>query len=290
MTLKFFLPNKIYLPNLNHKMVLVGGQTFSWELLESAPNPNLYIGRFADRIVLLQIKDPYIYWQTYPKTNDTKFIHTYFNLNLNFKQIEQIISRDKYVAKAIGEYKRIIILKQPFWETVASFITSANNNIKRIRKIYLNLASKFGTAITIPQLGKIHLFPSLNKIASLSIEQLRAVGLGYRAKYLKESANILLSLQQKIIKNKNTGKARDLLLTLPGVGNKVADCILVFSLGEYSITPIDLWVKRILTTLYGLPKNKNYQFYRNFFKHKFNGYGAFAGQYLFEYFRTNKAH
>ena len=147
----------------------------------------------------------------------------------------------------------IRILNQDLWETIISFIISANNNIPRIKGIIEKLSKKYGNEITWNN-QKYYTFPTPKQLENVKIEEYRALGLGFRDIRLYETTKMILTNKvnlEKLKQNKNTLEVREELLTLSGVGPKVADCILLFSeLKRFEVFPIDVWVRRVMNDLY----------------------------------------
>jgi N-glycosylase/DNA lyase len=146
----------------------------------------------------------------------------------------------------------------------------------------------YGSAINVDGY-QFYLFPKTENLAEARIEDLLKAKIGFRAKYIKTAAQRLLSTRLKgETGNLSKDEIRDKLLEFYGVGEKIADCVLCYSLGCDNVTPIDVWGKRIATELYGLDVKKRYKDYRDWFSNYFNGYAAWAGQFLFEYIRNHK--
>ncbi len=277
--------NNTPLTNFNYDLTLLGGQSFSWDKLS---DNKTYLGTTDKNAIVIRPTKDTLYWQTYPKQNDFDFVKEYFQIGIDYQRIIKTIQQDPIVAKAIKSHPNIRILKQPFNYTVLTFIISANNNIKSIRKSVRKLSKLFGEKINIPGIDEVNLFPTAKKMASLSIRDLQRTSVGFRAKYLKETAKLLTEkrLSERYLQMSEE-ELREELLKLHGVGDKIADCVLAFAAGFEDVTPMDVWGKRILVDLYDLSDNLKYQEYRNFTKQQFNGYGLYAGQFLFEWYRKN---
>ena len=156
--------------------------------------------------------------------------------------------------KTSVEYgKGIRILNQDLWETIISFIISANNNIPRIKGIIERLSAKYGKKIDWNG-KKYYTFPTPEELKEVSVEDYRKLGLGFRDIRLYETTKMILENKvdlQKLRENPDTKEVREQLLTLSGVGPKVADCILLFSdLKRFEVFPIDVWVRRVMNDLY----------------------------------------
>ena len=147
----------------------------------------------------------------------------------------------------------IRILNQDLWETIISFIISANNNIPRIKGIIERMAQKYGNKIEWKG-NEYYTFPTPEQLSKASIEDLRALGLGFRDKRIYDTTKLVVSKQidlEKLEQEKDSKKIKETLLTLPGVGPKVADCIMLFStLKCLNVFPVDVWVRRVMNELY----------------------------------------
>ena len=224
----------------------------------------------------------------------------YLDLDRDYGKIKHALAeKDEIIAGAIEKGRGIRILKQDLWETIVSFIISQNNNIPRIKGCIEKLSKLLGTpaenciegydiakkcAKDDESFGKeitsekeaFYNIPSAEVLASLTIEDLAEVRLGYRAKYLIESA--------KTVVENGLPTNYDELCNLTGVGPKVANCISLFGLGNMDSFPVDVWVKRVMNRLYGL-EEKNVKAIMQFAEENFADLGGIAQQYLFYYIR-----
>ncbi len=146
---------------------------------------------------------------------------------------------DRYLTSAAAFGRGIRILRQPLWETLASFILSQNNNIPRIRSLITRLCG-----------GESRPFPPACEVARLGEQALRSMGMGYRAGYLFRAAQRFTPAEEALLCSMPYPEARAYLMTYPGIGEKVADCICLFGLGFKEAFPVDVWVRRILTEHY----------------------------------------
>jgi N-glycosylase/DNA lyase len=183
--------------------------------------------------------------------------------------------------------KGIRILNQDLWETIISFIISANNNIPRIKGIIERLSKKYGKEIEYKG-KKYYTFPTAEELRNVSVEDFRSLGLGFRDIRLYETTHMILEGKvdlNKLRKNPNTIEVREQLLTLSGVGPKVADCILLFSdLKRFEVFPIDVWVRRVMNDLYIKQDDENKVSKKQIEKlaeEKFGNLAGLAQQYLF---------
>ena len=180
----------------------------------------------------------------------------------------------------------IRILKQDLWECIISFIISANNNIPRIKKIIERISKEYGKEIEFE--GNIYYeFPTPEELSKASIEDLRALGTGFRDKRIFNTTKMILEKKvdlEKIIKFETSEEMREELLKLDGVGPKVADCILLFSLKRLDVFPIDVWVRRVMNDLYihnEIEEKVNKQQLQKLAEEKFGNLAGMAQQYLF---------
>ena len=178
--------------------------------------------------------------------------------------------------QAIRAGQGIRILKQDLWETIVSFIISQNNNIPRIKGCIENLSSMFGEPAGEYAGRAYYSVPGPQKVASLTAEELGPVRLGYRTRYLIESA--------KMVCEKGLPEDEEQLSALCGVGPKVANCILLFGMGRHESFPIDVWMARVMNQLYGIDE-KNHKEMSAYAGSHFGSLGGFAQQYLFYYIR-----
>ena len=189
--------------------------------------------------------------------------------------------------KSIEYGKGIRILNQDLWETIISFIISANNNIPRIKGIIERLSKNYGEEIDYNG-EKYYTFPTVEELKDVSVEKYRELGLGFRDIRLYETTKMILNGEvdlDELRNNPNTMEVRDKLLTLSGVGPKVADCILLFSdLKRFEVFPIDVWVRRVMNDLYIKNEDEtkvNKKQIEKIAKEKFGNLAGLAQQYLF---------
>ena len=220
-------------------------------------------------------------------------VRNYFDLETNYSQIKSVLSKvDEYLDESIKFGEGIRILKQDFWETIISFIISANNNIPRIKKIIENLSRKYGNKIEWE--NKVYYtFPDAENLSRATIDDLRQLGLGFRDKRIFNTTQKILNKEfdlEKISKLDDTDLIKNELLKLDGVGPKVADCILLFALHRFDVFPIDVWVRRVMNELYIHNEDEEKVKKEDIIKlakEKFKDYQAMAQQYLFYWKREN---
>ena len=212
----------------------------------------------------------------------------YFDLERNYEEIKEQLSKiDNNVKTSVVYGSGIRILNQDLWETIISFIISANNNIPRIKGIINRISKKYGKEIEWNG-NKYYTFPTVEELAKASVEDLRALGLGFRDVRVYETTRKILNKEvdlKELENEKDTEKVRETLLTLPGVGPKVADCILLFStLKRFEVFPIDVWVRRVMNDLYIKNPDEtkvNKREIEKLAKEKYGDLAGLAQQYLF---------
>ena len=261
------------------------GQCFRWNEQEDGS----YTGIWKENIVNIKKEgQDYVFTGICKNNNLEEEIYTYFDLNRNYEKIkEELSKKDEYMKTSIAYGKGIRILNQDLWETIISFIISANNNIPRIKGIIERLAKAYGKEIEWK--GKIYYtFPTPEELKDVTIEEYRKLGLGFRDIRLYETTKMILEGKvdlEELKKNPNTMEVREKLLTLSGIGPKVADCILLFSdLKRLEVFPIDVWVRRVMNDLYIKNEDEakvSKKQIEKIAKEKFGDLAGLAQQYLF---------
>ncbi|MDX1441853.1 MAG: DNA glycosylase [Nitrosopumilaceae archaeon] len=214
----------------------------------------------------------------------------------NLKEILQEISKDRITKKAVKQYFGLRLLRQDPFQCLISFIISSNSNIQKIKFTLENLCKKFGKKIIFEN-TEFFLFPEPKALALASIHDVWACGAGYRSKFIIEASKMVFSKKINLnkLKKMEYSKAKEILIQIPGVGNKVADCILLFSLDKLEAFPLDRWMIRILEHYFP----KNFQFktktitdYQYDILHEkivdyFGPYCGYTQQFLFKMEREN---
>ena len=265
------------------------GQCFRWNKEENGS----YTGVFHKNVLNVDKVGNEIIFKGICEGNIEKICTDYFDLNRDYSKIKEELSKIDDNLKTSVEYgKGIRILNQDLWETIISFIISANNNIPRIKGIIERLAKAYGDKIEYE--GKdYYTFPTLEQLRNVSIQEFRNLGLGFRDIRLYETTHMILDKEVDLNKLSKmpTKQAREELLRLSGVGPKVADCILLFStLKRFDVFPIDVWVRRVMNELYiknadetKVTKNE----IQRLADEKFGALQGLAQQYLFYWKREN---
>jgi N-glycosylase/DNA lyase len=271
--------NKLYLPNFNLYATLLGGQAFSWNYINGE-----FVGTTSSRVIKVKRDGDDIYWQTYPKKDDWECFSKYFRLDENYQEILSKYPKDKYIQKAVEKFGDVRILKQEFNDALVGYLCSSNKNIKGIRMCIQNLSNRFGEEVEVDG-EKYKLFPKIERLSEAEIPELLETKIGFRAKYVKDASVRYVQGELEGIEKDRYEDAKARLIQLRGIGDKVADCILLYSLKHDQILPLDVWGKRIVSQYYNLDPKMKYADMQNWVKDYFNGVGGWAGQSLFEYIR-----
>jgi N-glycosylase/DNA lyase len=271
------------------------GQVFRWKKVD-----DWWYGVVGENVLKIQQCDSKLEFEGVK----AEFVRNYFGLKDDLKQINTSISKDDFIKKALRQFEGLRIVRQVPWECLISFICATYKSIAAIELMLCKLSMKFGERTVFDGM-EFFTFPGVEKLALASEAALRECGLGYRAKYVQATA-------QKIYEEKISLEsfipmpyldARKKLAEFPGVGLKVADCVLLFSMDKMEAFPVDVWVKRIILNHYAnqLPQdfvkklkshdsltNGEYQKVNDFGRSYFGKYAGYAQEYLFHYERTQR--
>ena len=220
----------------------------------------------------------------------------FFRKNDDIQSIIKSISKDKTIKKAVKEYEGLRIFNQDPFQCMISFIISSNSNIQKIKNSLEKISKKFGTKVII-QNKEFFLFPKPENIAKASINEIKTCGVGYRAPFIKEAAKMvtLKKVNFEYLKNSDYNETKRNLRLIPGVGNKVADCIMLFSLNKLDAFPLDTWMIKILEKYYSNEfqiktktiTEKQYEILHKKIVDYFGPYCGYAQQFLFKMEREN---
>ena len=278
------------------------GQCFRWNLEKDGS----YTGVVGNNVINVKKEYNDITIKGTFNDNIKDVCNRYFDLNTDFLKIKNELSKiDDNLKTSVNYGEGIRILKQDVWETIISFIISANNNIPRIKGIIERLSQKYGKELSWNG-NKYYTFPTIEELSKASVKELRELGLGFRDVRVFETTRIIANKIvdiEELEEMEDVEKLRIQLLRLPGVGPKVADCIMLFSMKKFEVFPIDVWVKRVMKELYNeqiekvkindknhfrYPKNsKENQKILEFANQKYGKIAGLAQQYLFYYRREH---
>jgi N-glycosylase/DNA lyase len=291
----------------NPEISINSGQMFLWEQIG-----NSWYGTYGDHIIKFSTswtnksgrssnnKNRGIQFYSYPEVKgwETKV----FRLDDDIEKILSTLSNDALVSKTIRKYPGLRLMRQEPYQCIFSFVCASNTNILMIRKMLKNLSKKFGCKVIFD--GKeFYTFPSVNSLNKATINELHSCGVGYRAKAIKALADHIVSGNLDIdhLVRIRYHDAKDELLKVYGIGNKIADCILLFSLEKLDAFPIDVWILRALSRYYSWLFNENenqnkfkmteritinqYKILSATIRNYFGEYSGYAQQYIFYYMR-----
>jgi N-glycosylase/DNA lyase len=276
----------------NLDVTLCCGQVFRWE-----KKGDWWYGVAGDRAFKVRQVNAELEFANI----DAKFVENYFGLDDDLQKISAEISRDEHVRKALQAFWGLRIVRQEPWECLASYICATYKSIAAIKNMLLKLSKKLGERIKLDGCN-YYTFPTPEKLAKAGDSDLRECGLGYRAKYMLETSKKIVEEDFDLEGLRKTPyhKARRQLCDFLGVGLKVADCVLLFSLGKREAFPVDVWVKRVILRHYsahfskefidklsshGSLSNGEYERLNAFGRDYFGEYAGYAQEYLYHYER-----
>ncbi len=260
------------------------GQCFRWKEQKDGS----YTGIFKKNVINVKKTEKNVTFQGICEKDIQETVREYFDLNRDYEEIKEKLSKiDDNMKTSIKYGEGIRILNQDIWETIISFIISANNNIPRIKGIIERLSKNYGELIKFRG-EEYYTFPSPEQLKDVTVEEYRKLGLGFRDIRLYETTKMILQKEinlEEMENNPNTTEVRNQLLKLSGVGPKVADCILLFStLKRFEVFPIDVWVRRVMNDLYIKQKDEtkvSKKQIEEIAEEKFGNLAGLAQQYLF---------
>lgn len=226
----------------------------------------------------------------------------YFGLHDELPQILKEISKDSHVREAVAAFRGLRILRQEPWECLISYICATHKGIPSIKRMLDQISMTYGERIVFEG-EEFYSFPKVERLAEASKYALARCGLGYRVRYVKETAEIIRqrAFDLDSLRRMRYDRAKEELLKLSGVGPKVADCVLLFSMGKTEAFPIDVWMKRVILRHYTkhIPQrcierlsegrtisNSEYAVLNLFGRNYFGDHAGYAQEYLYHYERT----
>lgn len=256
--------------DFNPQHILECGQIFSFK----KNGENYQVFSADKKAEIFETENGYII-----KTKNPDYFENFFDLKTDYGEIKKKLKEYDILTKPIEYGYGIRIVKQDLFETVISFIVSANNNIKRIQMILDRMRQKLGQ-----NMGDYYAFPTREALLSVNEEFFTNIGAGYRAKYLYETVR---QIDEKTLKEwdlLSTPDLRKKLIGLSGVGPKVADCILLFGYGRGDVFPVDTWMAQMYNKFYEHQDNR--EIIRYNLTKQFGQLSGYAQQYLFFFMRT----
>ncbi len=278
-----FKNNNAYIaemPDFDLEQTFTCGQCFRWNKTDE----NSFTGVAYGKVLKISMLDGGFILHGVTDEDYYNIWEEYFDLSRNYGEIKKTLAIDEVMENAISAGSGIRILRQDIWETILSFIISASNNIPRIKKIITSLCENFGEPLS----DGLYSFPAPEKLRGITPEDLAPIRAGFRAKYIADAADKITSGEVDLdgLFKMDTASARKELIKINGIGNKVADCILLFALGRMEVFPVDVWINNTMCKLYP-EKCTSLAGVRIAGPEIFGEYCGVAQQYLFYYAREN---
>jgi N-glycosylase/DNA lyase len=275
------------------------GQLFRWQKLG-----DWWYGVTADKAIKLKQNEEGLIFEAFPDTPNRAFIERYLRLDDDLPSIYAKIDKDEQVREAIRRFCGLRLIRQEPWECLISYICATYKSIPAIKKMVNTISRCYGKRLTFDGID-FYTFPKPADLAQLNCTNLRSCGLGFRAERVVETAKRVDNgdLSLEALKQMDYLEAKRELMSLPGVGHKVADCVLLFSLEKLEAFPIDVWMKRAATNLYanhfdvsfikrvsskGSITPKEYNTIAQFGREYFGDHAGYAQEYLFHFLRTQQ--
>ncbi|MEW6228803.1 MAG: DNA glycosylase [Bacillota bacterium] len=276
----------------NLKETLESGQAFRWA------GEDVFTGVVRGRVLRVRQDGDELVLMTPVDDEAVHMVIRYFALDMDHASIERrLVEKDAALEWAVGFSPGLRLLRQDPWECLISFILSARNAIPLIRRTVEQIARTYGDPIVAeegsegPGTTCFFSFPTPGRLASASVLDLVNCGAGFRSQYVKVTAERIASGDFSLAGLKDLGydKAKAKLMELRGVGEKVADCVLLFSLGFYEAFPIDVWMTRVMRYIYFGGRKVPTSVIAEFARRRFGDLAGYAQQYLFHYARKKLA-
>lgn len=215
-------------------------------------------------------------------STDIDYFFNFFDFGTDYKQIKDQLSTDKLVAPAIKFAPGIRILNNDAYEMIISFIISANNNIGRIKKSIEYLCSHFGS-----NMGDYYAFPTLVQLKTATVEDFKQAGLGYRAEQMFDTVQKLTNEDIYLLKHAETKEKQKKLMSFKGIGEKVANCIMLFGLQVKTVFPVDVWINKVYNHIFNKNETDRSKITRELTE-RYGNLSGYAQQYFYYYYRENK--
>lgn len=279
--------NRIKIKNFSLEKTLECGQCFHFEKIDD----DHYVFVYKDKAYDISQDGEELILHNFDEDEFKRDLWNYFDLDTNYEEInDYLMKKDGRLIPSIMEMNGIKILKQEFFETLISFIISANNQIPRIKKSVALISEKYGKFIDEKYGIKFYAFPTVEELSNAKNEELRELGVGFRDKYIVEAVKKVKSenITYETLVKLREDEVYKTLTSIKGVGIKVASCVTLFSLSMMRSFPIDVWIKRIMQQIYFNGEETKNEIIKQKAIECFAPYEGYAQQYIFHYGRTNK--
>jgi len=264
------------------RQTLECGQTFSWSKTEEEGVQKYFTVRNGGILKVWQEGDRLMYDCLGNRVDPVDVLR----LDDPLDEIYRCINKDGFMERAVAVNHGLRIVRDEFFPCLISYITSSQMQIPRILRIQMDIRAKYGQPL---ELGReYNQFPGPGVLADVPEDELRNLNIGYRAGYVKKTSEMVRdgAVDPENLRSMDYTEAKEKLKVLPGVGDKVADCVLLFSLGFLESFPVDTWVRRIVKQEYREKYSKNYEILSENMRNYFGDYAGYAQEYLFHYGRT----
>lgn len=238
-----------------------------------------------DRVINVYMEDNYLCVSSNNEDNLEEVVINYFDLDNDYDVMNEfLIKNDEKIKSAVEFSSGLMMIKQDPFETVMSYIISANNGVPQIASALNNIAKNYGEKVIFNE-KEYYLFPQYKDLKDVTVEAFRNCKVGFRDKYLKSMVDKLNNNEMDLDEfySLDTKEALDKFMENVGIGPKVASCILLFAYQKYDVFPIDTWVKKVMKNDYEIEGEKNI---RDFATKTYGKYSGIAIQYLFNYGRN----
>ena len=266
---------------------LRSGQAFRWALRDGA-----WEGVVGSRWVRVRQRDAGVEAETAAPVADWRWLMDYLQSDLDLGSVLLTFPDDEPMRASIAACRGLRLLRQEPWECLASFILSSTKQIVQIEQIVGLLCARFGAPVAVPAGHEpVHAFPSAGRLATASEAELRACKMGFRAPNLLATSRRVAGgeLDLRSLQTRSVPEARAALVALPGVGEKIANCVLLFAYGFQEAFPVDVWVAKAIRQLYFPKRRPTPQRLRRFVGTYFGPNAGYAQQYLFHFVRTGRS-
>ncbi len=268
------------------EQILECGQCFHFEKLD---NKEYVIIAFSKLLHIRQTNDKVVLYKTSMDEYNNVW-KQYFDMDRDYSLIKDaLIKKDDKLKDSISSMNGIRILNQDFFEMLISFIISQNKQIPHIKQLVFAISKEYGIYIGNVGEKEYYTFPQPEVLKKLTIEDWKALKTGFRAPYLYDAVDKIFTkaIDRELLDTLTTEEMRNVLMNIKGVGEKVANCVILFSLGRREAFPIDVWMKRIMENIY-FGKETSKTEIEKLAKELYGEYGGYAQQYLFHYGRSVK--